>query len=221
MKKSTAFLFLFLIASLGDVTAILVNQSLVYVFKPIILLALIGYYLAQTQAPNQTFLAALFFCWVGDILLMFQGELYFILGLVAFLTGHVFYIFSFRQFSWAEGKKLLPTQKVRYSFPIILAATGLVVVLYPKLGALQIPVIVYAMVIMMMAITALFRLGHTQNSSFVWVFIGAVFFMISDSALAINKFHTPFTGASVLIMLTYVLAQYMIVQGVLKHTNTN
>jgi uncharacterized membrane protein YhhN len=217
MKKSTVFLILFLIASLGDIASILGALGTRYVFKPFILIALIGYYLVQTLERNKTFLAALLFCWVGDVMLMFDGELFFMLGLVAFLVGHVFYIFSFRQFAWSTGVTLLPTQKVRYTFPIILAGTGLLVVLFPKLGALQIPVTVYAIVLMLMAINALFRLGHTNQASFVWVFVGALFFMVSDSALAFNKFHTQFVGASVTIMLTYIGAQFMIINGILKH----
>jgi uncharacterized membrane protein YhhN len=217
MKKSPVFLILFLAVSVGDILSILAQFNTHYVFKPVILIALIGHYLVHAQERNNTFLAALFFCWVGDVMLMFSGELYFMLGLVAFLTGHVFYIFSFRQFSWSTGVSLLPTQKVRYSLPIILAGTGLLVVLFPKLGALQIPVTVYAIVLMLMAMNALFRLGHTTPSSFAWAFIGALFFMVSDSVLAFNKFHTPFAGASVIIMLTYISAQFMIVQGILKH----
>lgn len=218
MKKSAVFLLLFLIASAGDIATILLEFNTRYFFKPIILLALIGYYLVQTTETNKTFLAALFFCWVGDVMLMFSGELYFMLGLAAFLIGHVFYIFSFRQFSWSSGNALLPTQKVRYTFPIILAGTGLLVVLFPKLGALQIPVIVYAIVLMLMAINALLRLGYTNKASFAWVFVGALFFMVSDSVLAFNKFHTQFVGASVTIMLTYIAAQFMIVRGILKHS---
>jgi uncharacterized membrane protein YhhN len=221
MKKSALFLIVFLIASLGDIASQGFDLNIRYYFKPFIMIALMSYYLVQTQTRSNTFLAALIFCWAGDVLLMFAGKMYFIFGLVAFIIGHVFYIFSFRQFSWTRGLQLLPTQKVRYAFPIILAATGLVVVLYPKLGALQIPVMVYALVIMLMAITALFRVGYTNSTSFTWVFIGAIFFMISDSALAINKFHTPFFGASTLIMLTYVSAQFMIVEGILKHPEQN
>ena len=221
MKRSSFFLILFLVASVGDIISIVAEFPLHYGFKPAIILSLVAYYISEAETTNRTFLTALLFCWVGDVLLMFQGEMYFILGLIAFLMGHVFYIFTFRQLTWAIGNTLLPTQKVRYTFPIILAVTGLVVVLYPKLGALQIPVIVYAIVIMFMAISSLLRIGHTNQSSFGWVFVGAIFFMISDSALAINKFHTPFIGASIIIMLTYVSAQYMIVRGVLKHSPSN
>jgi uncharacterized membrane protein YhhN len=108
-------------------------------------------------------------------------------------------------------------QRVRLAFPIVLAGTGLVVILYSKLGDLQIPVIVYAAVITTMVLTALFRYGRTSNSSFWQVFIGAVLFMISDSILAINKFLDPITNAGLYIMITYVAAQFLIVHGILKH----
>jgi uncharacterized membrane protein YhhN len=218
MKKPVLFLALFSIALVGDILAIISSSSLQYVFKPAILLSLTAFYLAEAAIHHRLFLLALFFCWLGDVLLMFHGQLYFMLGLGAFLIGHACFIFTFRQLKWPQGKELLPTQRVRFIFPIILAATGLVAVLYPTLGALQIPVIVYAVVIMFMAITALLRLGFTNQASFSWVFVGAILFMISDSVLAINKFHTPFTGASVIIMVTYASAQFMIVKGILKHT---
>jgi len=41
--------------------------------------------------------------------------------------------------------------------------------------------------------------------------------MISDSLLAINKFMQPLPLSGLAIMLTYLLAQYLIVEGVLKH----
>jgi uncharacterized membrane protein YhhN len=219
MKKSTLFLLLFVIASAGDIVSIMAELPLRYYCKPIIVLALLAYYITKTESTNRTFILALFFCWLGDVLLMFDGNMFFMLGLSAFLIGHVFYIFTFRQLQESVGVDLLPTQKVRYVFPIVFAATGLVVVLYPTLGALRIPVIVYAGVIMLMAIHALLRIGRTNQASFIWVFMGAIMFMISDSALAINKFHTAFAGAGTVIMLTYVSAQFMIVKGVLKHNS--
>jgi uncharacterized membrane protein YhhN len=70
-----------------------------------------------------------------------------------------------------------------------------------------------------MALQALFRFGYTNKKSFTLIFIGALFFMISDSLLAINKFLTPVPLASLGIMFTYMLAQYLIVEGVLAHDN--
>jgi len=98
-----------------------------------------------------------------------------------------------------------------------LAGTGLVTVLFPHLGNLQIPVMVYALVITLMSLQALFRYGYTSKPSFILVFCGAISFMISDSLLAINKFMQPLPLSGLAIMLTYLLAQYLIVEGVLKH----
>ncbi len=46
-------------------------------------------------------IAALFFCWVGDILLIYVDvyEQFFMFGLAAFLIGHIFYIWSFRKYA--------------------------------------------------------------------------------------------------------------------------
>ena len=103
------------------------------------------------------------------------------------------------------------------SFPIVLAGTGLITVLFPTLGPLKIPVLVYSLVLVGMVMTALFRYGRTSPESFWKVFMGAVLFMTSDSLLAINKFYTPLPYAGLLIMLTYISAQYLIVEGIVKH----
>ena len=109
------------------------------------------------------------------------------------------------------------TQKVRFSLPIVLAGTGLVVVLMPALGSLQIPVLVYGLVIVLMVMTALFRYGRTSPASFWLVFGGAILFMISDGTLSVNKFLAPVPYASFCIMLTYIAAQFMIVRGIVLH----
>jgi len=49
------------------------------------------------------------------------------------------------------------------------------------------------------------------------VIIGALIFMLSDTMLAINKFLEPIAYANVLIMITYIVAQYLIVSGLIKH----
>ena len=87
--------------------------------------------------------------------------------------------------------------------------------LFPNLGELKIPVFVYTGVIVTMVIFALNRIGSVNQSSFRLVYYGAIIFMISDLTLAINKFLTPIDYAGVYIMGTYILAQGMIVSGVL------
>jgi uncharacterized membrane protein YhhN len=90
-------------------------------------------------------------------------------------------------------------------------------VLYPVLGDMRIPVVVYAVTITSMVLNALFRYGRTTATSFGLVMAGAILFMISDSILAINRFLDPVSHASGWVMLTYILAQYLIIRGLLSH----
>lgn len=222
MKKY--FFVLFLLASVAELYSTLVDAPLVHQFaKPFLLLTLIGYYVFSRagQPMAITFLLALFCSWVGDVLLMFQQDdaSFFIYGLAAFLLAHVLYIFSYRQHRWEdETNALQGLQRVRFAFPLLFAGSGLVVILYPHLGDMQGPVLVYALVITLMSINALFRYGRTTQGSFVMVFGGSILFMISDSLLAINKFIEPLALADFWIMLTYMGAQLLIVQGIIIHT---
>ncbi|NJM25768.1 MAG: lysoplasmalogenase [Bacteroidia bacterium] len=101
--------------------------------------------------------------------------------------------------------------------PVVLAGAGLVIILLPHLGALKIPVVIYALVLVTMVLSALYRFGKTTTLSFWLVLGGALLFMTSDSLLAINKFIAPLPMAGFWIMLTYGAAQWCIVVGLLQH----
>jgi uncharacterized membrane protein YhhN len=217
MKKLA--LVLFILSALGVLAAGLLSiQWLYFASKPFIMISLFAYYLVSAEPVNRSraLLLAMVLSLAGDVLLMWEE--YFLSGLVAFLIAHVLYSFAYRQHQHEETENTLAgLQRVRLAFPIILGGTGLIVVLYPVLGHMRLPVIVYAAVLMLMAVNALFRHGRTSPASFWMVFGGAVLFMISDSVLAVNRFLTPLTHATTYIMLTYTLAQFLIVKGLLRH----
>jgi uncharacterized membrane protein YhhN len=78
-----------------------------------------------------------------------------------------------------------------------------------SLGPLLIPVVVYALVLAAMAISALLAdLGNPLAA------IGALSFVASDAMLAIGKFDGAFPGHGPLIWVTYYLAQLFIFLGV-------
>ncbi len=131
MKK--IWLFLFVAVSVAELTAVTFHfQDVHSVVKPLIMPLLVAYFVSSVSARNYIFLAALVFCWAGDVLLMFQGELYFIFGLAAFLTGHLLYMISYKQLKNKAGNnELMPTQRIRFSLPIVLSGTGLVTILFP------------------------------------------------------------------------------------------
>jgi uncharacterized membrane protein YhhN len=217
MKKIA--LILFILSGIGVLFSGFTGTAwLHFISKPLIMASLLLYYLLAAEPMNRSrsLILAMVFSLAGDVLLM-KPE-YFVAGLVAFLAAHILYIFAYRQHQYEESESsLLGLQRVRLAFPIVLAATGLVVVLYPVLGELRIPVIFYALVLALMAINALFRHGRTSTGSFWMVFGGAVLFMVSDSILAINKFLQVVDHAGFYNMSTYVLAQYLIVSGLLNH----
>jgi uncharacterized membrane protein YhhN len=217
MKKMALVLFLVAVAGVL-VSEFFAIAWLFMVAKPLIMVFLLFYYLfsAAPEYRSNVLMLAIVFSLAGDVLLI--KEAYFVPGLIAFLMAHVLYIVAYRQFSGEESDNALNgLQRVRLAFPVILAGSGLVVMLFPVLGDLKIPVMVYAAVLAFMVIAALFRYGRTTQKSFVMVFGGAALFMISDSVLAINKFLTPIGWSGVLIMSTYMAAQFLIIRGLLKH----
>jgi len=213
------FQILFLLSAALEIISQFFNlPNLHWVTKPMLVILLALYYQQSVPLVNRIFLLALTFCWMGDIFLLVDPyhELFFMAGLGSFLIAHIFLIFTYRQLLFIEDG-FRGTQRVRLSFPVILAGSGLVIVLFPKLGDLKIPVLIYALVLTLMVVQSIFRLGRTSTKSFWLVFLGAVFFMLSDSLLAINKFYQPISFAGVWVMTTYIAAVYLIVHGVMAH----
>ena len=193
--------------------------------KPLLMVTLLVYYLSsRTSKPDKlTYLitGALVFSWLGDVLLMLQGrfESLFIFGLGAFLIGHVMYIIGYRFAKDQEpNRTYISFIRTRIVF-LLLVGGALIYMLYPTLGDLRIPVIVYTTIIISMGISALLRRGHTSEKSFILIYSGAILFIMSDSMLGINKFLSPLVQSSLLIMATYIAAQFLIVKGILVHEN--
>lgn len=221
MSSRKVLLVLFFVNALVHLLAQLLDVSLLgTITKPLIIPLLFGHYMVSVTWRSTPLMIALIACWIGDVALMFvsEGQMWFMVGLGSFLVGHVFYIITYRQFrSESSAYELLPVQKIRFSLPVVLAGTGLIVILYPVLGGLKFPVIVYATAIMVMVMNGIFRFGRTTSRSFWMVLSGALLFMTSDSILAINKFLGAVQMGGLLIMLTYIAAQYFIIEGLRQH----
>lgn len=219
--KNKLYLSIYLVISAIYLLITAFNQEeMARVVKPFLLpILLVAVYHTENFSTKKILLTALTFSWIGDVILLFadRGEIYFILGLVAFLLSHIFYIVLFNK------QTISKTISNKLSFG---AGIGLIVIYFsmmittlgPKLGSLTVPVVIYAIVISTMLYFALkgsFQWEAIPNHS---VLIGAVLFISSDSILAFNKFYEPIPAASLLIMVTYLLAQYGIIKGIL-HLN--
>lgn len=212
------FPILFICLVIADLIAVSMgSKSLEYIFKPSLMLALGIYFFletsqVETKKQRNRVLFALFFSLLGDIFLMFPNG--FIMGLAAFLVGHLFYISAFlldnRGGIFSKKDRLLAVVAILMYGSVFLS------IVLPKVNVdLKLPIVAYAITILVMLLTALNRWKNVGNETFKWVIIGAVLFVISDSLIAISRFVGPFPMSGIAIMLTYAAGQFLIVKGVL------
>jgi uncharacterized membrane protein YhhN len=214
------FSILFFLLLLGDLIAGFYKTEMPYLeyfFKPSLMISLGIFFYRQSDGLKQGrtdyfILAAILFSLLGDVLLMLENK--FILGLGSFLIAHISYICAFL----TDNKGLVFTKKDRLWAALLIVASGIGFIFYlaPHLGSLKIPVTAYAAAILTMLLTTLNRWKNVKLDSFQWVFVGALLFVFSDGLIAVNKFANPFSLAGFLIMLTYGIGQYLIVEGYLK-----
>ncbi len=220
LKKYIFFLF-WTIAML-DIIGLCLNLSVVhFILKPLLmpLLILSTLLLTAKTSGRKKIIGALFFSFLGDVFLLFEDRdpVFFILGLSYFLVTHIFYIIWFRQLSISR-RSLIKDHP--YLVLIITAyAAFLFYLLLPGLKGLKIPVFLYACVISAMLYYSLCISYSISKFNRYLIIAGTIFFVLSDSLLALNKFYKPFPLASAIVMLTYCMAQYNIVKGFIRNRN--
>lgn len=187
------------------------NQFTKPLLMPLLILYVYKSSLGKTTARILWLCLALFFSWIGDVVLMYQGDTFFLIGLIFFLIAQITYTITLRKSSY---QKL--TINLVEALPFIAYGAAFLFFLLPA-GDFTIPIVIYGLVILTMAIMARSREGNTANDSYVLALIGSIFFVLSDSVLAINAFKFQLPYAGIWIMSTYCIAQALLVKGILKH----
>lgn len=188
----------------------------IYYTKPLLMPLLAIYYVSSVAEINKFIVMALIFAFIGDVFLMWpQRKNNFIFGLGAFLIGHLCYVLLFLQnISFAKD-----VPQWFYIIIIIYAIGAFAVMkkLKEYLGDMKIPTYIYMAVILLMSFASLARIWVMDISiSFFLPFIGSILFLCSDSMLGFYTFKGKFKNGNIYIMLTYVLAQALIVGGYLN-----
>lgn len=171
---------------------------------------------ARRKVINLT-LAALFFGWIGDILLIGDGHWYFLTGMVAFLVGHVFYVWCFLTLAHTgESLLTLPKRRLLVSLygAVLVAIAGLVFWFSPK-GFLFAPVLLYGFMLTTLIFVTIYAYGCRKIDWLLLCTLGAVLFTFSDALIGIGAF-TPirFALCGPLVMPTYIAAQLLLVTGI-------
>jgi uncharacterized membrane protein YhhN len=179
---------------------------------PLLMVFLISNNVNRKSRENLLIFGGLFFSWTGDVILELpeQNPGIFIAGLSSFLIAHVMYSILFLS---TPGENSLLNKRFYLILPVVIYEGILVTLLYRDMGNMRIPVIVYSIIIMTMLSAAINRIDKVNTRSYYMVLAGAILFVISDSAIALNKLSIEIRHSSILIMSTYVAAQYLIVLG--------
>lgn len=213
---SRTWLKITLLAALLDWLAVGLSWlPLEYVAKSLTLASLIGYVRTLRPVAADPRLArwievGLVLSLVGDVCLLFEGQRWFLAGLVSFLLAHVAYIVALD----VRGAPLRHP-----AAPLLLLGIGSValplmahiVAAVQQRGeaALVGPVLLYGLVISTMLFAAwltLLRGSWTPRARGLAVG-GASLFYLSDALLAWNRFVRPIRNGQLLVHLTYHLGQ--------------
>lgn len=129
--------------------------------------------------------AGLLLSLAGDGFLALPGD-WFMPGLLAFLTAHLCYVAAFL----GESRQL----ELLRAIPFLPWVGGAYLFLFPNLGAMAVPVAVYCLVITMM----MWRAAATGRLAAI---AGAILFGLSDTTLALIRFHggIPYGGAFLIL----------------------
>lgn len=219
--KKYILVFFWIVALTEIISQLFDAPTLHYIFKPLLLPLLITAVFVYTDPSKgrQLIVIGAFFSFLGDVFLLLENRNpnFFIIGLVCFLITHIFYTWYFLHIKKTDISLL--KEKPWLILLVLLYTGALIALLFPTLGPLKVPVIIYASVLTMMLLACLRSFRFFNDYSRIPLLTGAICFVVSDSLLAINKFYASFPAAGFLIMLTYCCAQNFILTGFVKNSN--
>ena len=163
--------------------------------------------------PVGLLVAAQLFGCAGDVLLMPSSDVLFLIGMVAFLVGHLFYMTLFGSISW---RGLRPLQ---WLFAIVVM--GVIVTVLVKCigiqGELFVPMLVYGFTLMLLIFSALagvLRMPRGSRATWWILLAGALLFTFSDACIAMGMFGVmTFALRHFVVMSTYLAAQTLLAVG--------
>jgi uncharacterized membrane protein YhhN len=195
-------------------------KKLEYIAKPGVMIALLAWLWQMSGFGSGLlpFAIGLLFSLIGDVFLMLPRE-QFIAGLISFLLAHIAYLIGF-----SSGPE--PFNLATLILATLIAATAWQIYRRIRAGlsasghqALQIPVLVYSLVISLMLLSALGTLTRPQwqTGAALVASAGGLLFYASDSLLAWNKFVAPLSYGRLRVIVSYHIGQALIVLGAALH----
>ncbi|QXP74101.1 lysoplasmalogenase [Tenacibaculum sp. AHE15PA] len=209
--KITIASIIFLLVVIIDVYAVIIrDKSLEMIFKPLLMTTLVIVYLLSVKKPNFWLVSALFFSFWGDVFLLDKTN-YFVFGLASFLIAHVLYVKMISKF--LAKKSIVKILKAAVIF--VLLFLGVLYLIKDNLGEMLVPVIVYGIAISGFGTCALLNYQQEKSLANLWLWLGAILFIVSDSLIALNNFYSPMYFLDFLIVVLYIVSQYFICKALI------
>jgi len=225
----------FIVAAMHLILCSAEKEKLCVITKPLLMPLLILAVFLYVKFVSQTLelrfallIGALFFGWIGDIFLLGStpSQNNFARGVVFFLLGHVLYIiilFHIYDFSHIQLAPFVIVSLL-YIFIVYIISTkfNLPKGLFGKL------IIIYAVILCMSSFLSIIMLtsysnirsattqiiDYSMNIKTIMLLLGGVSFAISDSVLSYITFNHRFKYCDTLVMVTYLLAQFLLALGI-------
>ena len=188
-----------------------------YLTKSLLMPLLLVFYITCAENPNNYVIAALVSGFFGGVFLLVDEKKYcFNMGVISFLTGHIFYAIAFIK-ALGENPQVSPWY-VLLILPYVIygiCAYKIIGKIGKNIGNLKPAIITYIFVILFTSITCLFVLVSGKHELFL-SYLGTIAFIVSDSTLGYSMFVHKNKYSGILVMLTYVAAKMLIVSGFLR-----
>ncbi len=185
-----------------------------YISKPIVMLSIALFYLSykkRVNKKNRFFFVGLLCFLLGDVFLINDAnQISFLLGMLCFIVGKLLYVYRFLNSKDFNLIKLIPL--LLFSFIYVV---GLLLFIYKNLGDFIIPVLIYYYISQILLLMSFLRLDTVDKKSFLCVFSGVIFFIISETIVALSIFHVKMGYQDSTIMITYGISQFLILIGIL------
>jgi uncharacterized membrane protein YhhN len=202
------WLWAFAVAIAADLAAITFDADpLRWATKPALTLLLLCHLIIATPPglrPARLLGLGLLLACAADIALLLDGTPAFLVGMGLFACMQLTYLAVFVRLG------ALSTLRSRWAVPACYLAFWLAAnaILWPRLGALAVPVAVYSLLLVAMAAaaSALNRLAA----------VGGLLFVVSDLTLGLGVAGTDFPLQSQTVMATYAAAQLLLILGTIK-----